>query len=106
MSIIISKKSIFLIEKLIFEILPLFFAIIVVIFPRLPGSFFKTTEILALDIVLLCIELSHEIFNYLSGLSENDDKVSQSIVCTATPIPAVTIPTIVSPLIGEQQPAK
>ena len=33
-------------------------------------------------------------------------RVLQSIVWTATPIPAVTIPTILSPLRGEQQPAK
>ena len=51
-------------------------------------------------------EFSHEIFSHLSGLSLYEDNVSQSTVWTATPIPAVTIPTIVSPVIGEQHPDK
>ena len=56
-----------------------------------------------------CCELllfSQEISSHLSGLSEYEVRVSHSIVWTDTPIPAVTIPTILSPNNGEQQPAK
>ena len=63
MSIIISKKSFFLIVKLIFDMFPLFFAIIVVILPKLPGWFFKTTEIRELDNIKFQIEegeIEHE----------------------------------------------
>ena len=89
-----------------FEIFPLFLAIMVVTLPKLPGWFLRTTFNREFETVFLLTELSQEIFNHLSGLSLYDDSVSQSTVWTATPIPAVTMPTIVSPFIGEQHPDK